>query len=184
MNAAAGPPPLTDPEPNVEFSEPELRGLGGWLVLVGIGLIGNLYYRVQGIFRDIHAFRSSSLHLMVDPNSPYHMIGFIPLLGLEFCGHVALVVAVGLLIYFFVSKTRLFPRLYIAYLWAFAAFDACDVALVRLQVQGAPSEHFRQSMIHGALFRQEYQAFVLIGGAILWTSYMLKSRRVQQTFVN
>lgn len=164
------------------YSYPNLSGLGGWLVVVGIALFLNLFFRLHGIFKDIGAYTSSSRHLLTDPSSPFHVAGYVPLLRFEFSGHAILLVADACLIYLYFSKRRSFPSWFITYLWAFAVFALADAVFVQLGAESASSPRFKQLMSQN-IFRQESQTLGVFAAAILWTFYMLKSRRVKQTFL-
>jgi hypothetical protein len=163
-------------------SYPNLSGLGGWLAVVGIALFLNLFFRLHGIFKDIGAYTSSARHLLTNPASPFHIAGYVPLLRFEFSGHTILLVADACLIYLYFSKRRSFPSWYVTYIWAFAVFALADAVFVQLGMESASSQRFKQLMSQN-IFRDEAQTLGAFAAATVWTLYMLKSRRVKQTFL-
>lgn len=168
-SSAEIPPPI--------LSEPRLRGLGGWLVLVGVGLslgppvrIARILWNWEGYF-SIHVWQT----LAMPQSEQFHPL-FAPLLIFEMLGNLGLfglnVLAVG----FFFAKRKAFPRSYILLLWSTAFFLLVDQLVCRqIPFLANVGNHSNTTSMLAAL------RSVLV--AIIWSAYMLKSQRVKATFV-
>jgi len=152
----------------------ELNGLGGWLVLVGIGV-------VIGPFRLAYAFGPTYFSIFTDGTwealtttgaEHYHSL-WAPFLIGEALYNSCMVLILVYLIYLFFSKHYLFPKFYIgivAISLVFIPFDAWVGSLV------LPDEPIFDPNTMKEFMR------VLVGG-IIWVPYMLLSKRVKSTFV-
>lgn len=152
----------------------DLKGLGGWLILVGIGVIVSplrLALEIGPLFYSL--FTNGSFEYLTTPGTEaYHQLWW-PLLMFELVFNVLMLIAAVGLIYLFFSKHYLFPKVYIA------------VALISLVF--IPLDAWFGSFVitDEAMFDPETTkefVRVLIGAAI-WVPYMLVSERVKATFV-
>ena len=167
-----GPPDYASMPPLLE-SERRLDGLGGWLILVGLGLCLGPFLRVglllkswEGYF-SIHVWQAYAL----PQTDQYHPL-FAPLLVAELLFNIALVGLNVLALAMFFAKRKTFPKIYILFLCLNAAFLITD-DLISRQLPFLADRHSATVPVGTR------SAFV----AILWSAYMLKSRRVKFTFV-
>ena len=158
-------PPLLESE--------RLQGLGGWLILVGLGLCLGPFLRVglllkswEGYF-SIHVWQTYAL----PQSDQYHPL-YAPLLVGELLSNIALMGMNILALAMFFAKRKTFPKVYILLLCLGAVFLITD-DLVSRQIPFLAANH------PAAVPVGTRSAFT----AILWTSYMLKSQRVKLTFV-
>lgn len=163
---ATAPPPLP--------LSPELQGLGGWLILVGFGLcvapfarVGQMAHHWQGFF-GLNVWEECAMR----GGSQYHPL-FGPLLTFEVLGNSALLGFNLLMIGLFFAKHRIFPKAYIVLMSSNALFLLVDEMLSGAVPSVAAQDHGSSRL---ALVRTVMQA-------LLWSAYMLKSRRVKVTFV-
>lgn len=177
--------PYQAPQTNVQAPEdkiapehqlyPELVGLRGWLVLVGIGIILSpvrILFQVVPIYNNI--FSNGIWEKLTTPGgTAYHPL-WLPILSSEMFINVCLV---GVWIYIAVlyfTKKKSFPRWYIACLVFSIIFILVDAYAVRLILEDEPlfdsaaSVEFVRTIVH----------------AVIWIPYMLISKRVKATFVN
>lgn len=162
-------PYATTPTPVVD---PKLSGIGGWLILVAIGqVLGPLRFIVSMIQY------YSSLDTALLRRIPVAMLG-------EGLMNVALGLLYGYTAFLFFSTSKRFPRFFI---YQFAAaililpVNAAWVALVVSLETGAPA----WSLLENAFEPREVaQTVVAVIAACIWIPYILKSRRVANTFVN
>ena len=152
----------------------ELKGLGGWLVLVGIGVVigpfrlaygyGPMYYSIftDGTFEILTTIGSETYHPL-----------WGPLLIGEALYNSLMVLASAYLIYLFFSKHYLFPKVYIAIVGISLFFILLDAWLGSFVITDEP-------MFDSATTKEFVRT--LIGG-IIWVPYMLVSKRVKATFV-
>jgi hypothetical protein len=151
-----------------------LRGLNGWLVLVGVGVVLSPL-RMFATF--VPAFfpiltDGTWQALTVEGSEAYHPLWAPIILG-EIVFNLGLLGASGYLIYLFFSKSYLFPQAYITIVLVSAVFIPLDAWVVTFVLPGEP-------MFDPATAREFGRVFV---GAIIWIPYMLASRRVRATFV-
>jgi hypothetical protein len=152
-------------------SEP--RGIGGWLILVVIGLVLTPFRLAQGlltnhwpIFRDGHW-----AELTTAGTEAYHPM-WAPLLVFEVVGNlVMLVLPVVILVLFFRHSRR--APLAAIFMYAFSA-----LFLIVDELLGRTIPAVAESTDHESL--KELSRAVLI--AAIWIPYFLRSKRVKNTF--
>jgi hypothetical protein len=152
----------------------EYKGLSGWLILVGIGVVFapiRVLVNTVKVFHPI--FTDGIWEALTTVGSAAYNPLWGPLLIGEIIFNVAMMIALIYLIYLFFSKHYRFPMLYIAIVAISLVFIPLDAWLVSFILPNAP------------IFDQETTGEfvrVLIGG-IIWVPYMLLSKRVKATFV-
>jgi len=172
LTGKAAAAPSTDlplPQPG----EPQLEGLGGWLFLVGLGLVGTLVSRFVILSRGWEGyFTAAAWQAVATPLGEHYHPLYGPVLVLELLGNIALfgLTALALCLYF--AKRRAFPRTYIALLVSGFLFLVVDEVLSA----AIPSVAAKSDPRAGA--RLVHQA----GVAVIWIAYMLNSKRVKNTF--
>lgn len=152
----------------------ELKGLGGWLVLVGIGVVISpigLLATVVPTYKPI--FEDGTWEALTTVGSE----AYTPFIGSLLIGEIAfntiMIAASVYLIYLFFSKHYLFPKLYIGIVAASLIFIPLDAWIVTKVFPGEPmfdpetTKEFMRSLVAG----------------VIWVPYMLVSKRVQATFV-
>jgi hypothetical protein len=156
-------------------SERRLQGLGGWLILVGIGLVLNpLVILIQiGVGWESYFARDVWLEVASPRGGQYHAL-WGPLLMGELMGNLLLFGWGLLLLVLYFGKRWAFPKAYIGFLLFSFLFIALDTAFSQL----IP---FLAEQADPSSMRDVTRAAI---GAAVWCSYMVKSRRVQLTFVN
>jgi Protein of unknown function (DUF2569)/GYF domain 2 len=167
-------PPQTRASAGVDAPAPDdaakLAGIGGWLVLVAIGQVLGVVLRITGLS---HAFRSDANRELFQLY-PLMMYGEIALM-------VAFLAFMTWTTILFFQHSRRFTWFFIME-WIFlAALPVVEMAWVAYTLSASSAEVFEDLLI---IDRQEG---VQIVGAILfgsiWTAYVLRSRRVANTFV-
>jgi hypothetical protein len=166
LAAGASPPPILGSE---------LQGLGGWLILVGFGLCASVLSRAVSIARIWEGYFSVQTWQMfaVPGGESYHPL-YGPLLIFEVLGNAALFGLNVLTLCLFFSKRRQFPKVYITFLAANAGFLLID------EIGGNAIPLVATASGHEASRTDLFRAMF---AALIWGSYMLKSRRVKSTFV-
>jgi hypothetical protein len=155
-----------------ETPEKELKGIGGWLVLMAIGMVvGPLRTIVeaanQANFTDSQwvFFKSYPFGVML----AYFEIGMIwALVALSFT-----------LSYLFFMKSRYFPKAFIFVWLAPILLGVIDITLSSLVLRMSPLD------LAGEVLKQEQsgKAIGLFIGSLPWVIYLQMSRRVENTFV-
>jgi len=153
----------------------DLKGLGGWLILVGIGITISPFitsYELYSLYLPI--FQDGSFDMLTNPAYTMYIPHFETLIYIEIGINCIIILASFYLIYLFYSKNRLFPKLYIALAAFYPMFLVADAWAVNFVIPDAPI--FDEETI-----RQVTRSII---GAVIWIPYMLMSERVKNTFVN
>ena len=166
-----GPPPL----PPAVGPAAGPRGIGGWLILISIGLVLNPILVMVTIARNCSAYSLSTWNTLTVPGSDQYHGWWAPLLLFELLANMTVLIWSLLLLLLFFGKRRSFRRLYIAFL-IFAAFFAALDSIGLSRIPAAVDEFAKGSMLT-ALGRS-------IVTVAIWVPYMLVSKRVRSTFVN
>jgi hypothetical protein len=175
-------PQLNSPQLQTPSEYRQLKGLRGWLILVGFGLFLVVFFLPFAIYQDVKLFNDGTVQFLSDASSSVHIPGYSGILRFELIGQTALVGTGVCLIALFFGKSRLFPRYYIVFLIATVIFFALDYGLVMSALAtttGAARKTFDES-----LSGQGAQIVQSLIASIIWVSYMGKSKRVKATFVN
>lgn len=150
------------------------EGLGGWLILIAMGLIVFPVQQSASLIIDfLPLFREGPWEELTTPGADaYHPL-WRPLITLEIAVNVLLILFDLLLLFVFFKKSSFFPISMIAFLAANALFIVGDFFLVRL-IPGVTEKIDVASM-------QGMARAVLM--AAIGAVYFLVSRRVKNTFI-
>lgn len=152
----------------------ELKGLNGWLVLVGLGvLIAPFRMLIELSPGYLSLFRDGTWQALTSESSEFYAPYFSSVLILEIVFNVVLLFASVYLIYLYFSKHYFFPKLYILILLASLVFIPFDAWLVSLVIPGI--------QIFDTETSKEIARSFFAG--IIWIPYMLVSKRVKATFI-
>jgi len=168
----------TPPPPQVLYKAPEIKtgsqGLGGWLILVAIGLIispiriGIIELTLLGIFVD------GTWSVLSNSASEFYNPTLSLIIPIEFMFNLAFIFGFIFLIYLFFTKSSNFPRWYIAVYLANLIVIILDAVAVKIAVPGQP---LFDTQTTGEFLRS-------LAACVIWVPYMFKSKRVEATFVN
>lgn len=154
--------------------EDRIKGIGGWLILVGIGIVFSPI-RIAGHIFPVYSevFKSGVWGELTTPGSPnYHPL-WAPLLLGEIGTNLLLIAVWIFIAVLFFSKKRSFPKWYIGVMAFSLGFMVLNALSIKIVLPDAP------------LFDRE--TVVEIGrtvvAAAIWIPYMLTSERVANTFV-
>ncbi|MFC4257732.1 DUF2569 domain-containing protein [Marinobacter lacisalsi] len=152
----------------------DLKGLGGWLILVAIGVIATpIMLLVTYVPLYVPIFQDGTWDVLTTPGSgAYHPL-WGPLLVGEIVFNTILFFASLCLIYLFFSKHYLFPRVYIAIVATSLVFIPLDAWLVTIVLPSEP-------MFDPVTMKEFLRSLI---AALIWIPYMLVSKRVKATFV-
>ena len=162
-------------EKNKEIVEKENpKGLGGWLILVGIGVVFSPIRIALEAWVEIVPFLEEGYwDVYTNPDSEYFNQKLTIIFIGEITSNLCMFVASFYIVYLFFSKHYRFPFYFIIIItvaWILVLIDGLIVsyALPELEVWG------KETL--GRLVRQLITALILV-------PYMLKSKRVKATFV-
>jgi hypothetical protein len=149
----------------------EPSGIGGWLLLVAFG-------QVAGVLRLLVMLGQQ----YSDPENLEAFAQFPLLMYGELAMNLCLSIFVIVLLLLFFGKSRYFQRFFIVALLLAIASPAVNILWVALALSiqlGSPFTEFLE------FERQEKNQMILgVISALIWTPYVLKSKRVRNTFVH
>ncbi len=152
----------------------DLKGLGGWLILVGIGIVlapFRLAYEFGPMYYSI--FTDGTFEILTTAGTEaYHSLWGPLLIGEALCNSL-LVLASVYLVYLFFTKHYLFPKVYIAIIAFSLFFIPLDAWVGSFVIIDEP-------MFDPATTKEFVRT---LGSAVIWVPYMLVSKRVKATFV-
>jgi len=154
--------------------EKNLEGLGGWLILVGIGIIFSPLKIIAStfpIYSDL--FSSGNWEMVTTPGSEAYNPLWAPILLGEIFINCTLVIAWVFIAFLFFSKKSLFPKWYIGILLFTSAFILVDALAIKAVMPNEP--------VFDPYTLKEFGRTIII--AIIWVPYMLVSKRVKATFI-
>ncbi len=155
-------------------AEEDLKGLKGWLILIGLGLVlspWRLALQMGPLFYNM--FTDGTFEYLTTPGTEsYHPL-WKPILFFEMIYNGIMILSAFFLAFLFFKKHYLFPRAYIG-------FTILPVIVVPLDAWLGSLVVTNEAMFDPATLKE------LIGsllGAIIWIPYMILSKRVKATFV-
>lgn len=161
-------------EPN-QAEEKKLEGIGGWLILVAIGIIVSplrILALVIPLYADI--FRNGSWELLTTPgNEAYHPL-WLPIILGEITINAVFIIGWITIAFFFFLKKRIFPKVYIGMLLFTLSFIVMDAYAIKAVLPNDP-------VFDPDTMKELGRTLI---ASLIWIPYMLVSKRVKATFVN
>lgn len=152
----------------------DLIGLDGWLIWVGISVIITPIRLLPNFFTEAElVWTSVSWNFLFNPEVESILRLTSYLLIFEFTYGTILMVLLLVQIYLFFTKHKKFPAFFIGILILFLIFKPIDSFLVNYLYPG--QSFFNPEAIVSYLYNSIY--------AMIWIPYMLRSKRVKNTFV-
>ena len=154
--------------------EKSLEGIGGWLILVAIGLILSplrLLMLILTTYPDI--FSTGAWEALTTQGSEAYSPLWAPIIIGEILVNSALILAWLYIGYMFFTKSRHFPRWYIGMTLFSLLFIVADALAIKLVL---PDEVFDPDTA-----KEFARGLIMVG---IWVPYMLVSKRVKATFLN
>lgn len=158
----------------IPLGDRHLVGIGGWLILLAIGVTMRPFILVSGMVADMGLVRDLPTWItLTDSESVGYNAGFAWLAWAEFFVHGLLIVWSVVLVPQFFRLKATAPRAQIAFFITFATWLLVDqIAAGLIMPSGNPSDQARQ-------IGQMIGAWI---GPAVWVAYLLNSRRVRATF--
>ncbi|MCH8500443.1 MAG: DUF2569 domain-containing protein [Aliidiomarina sp.] len=154
--------------------EKEVKGLGGWLLLLALGLFLTPIRLLSVDLPMFNALLSSiDVEQFTTPGSEFYHPWWLTIVRFEMFYHFAMLIASLYLIYLFFSKHHWFPRVYITVLSVSIVYVLVDSWMVSLLFGEQP-------LVERATWIDLVRLLIT---ACIWIPYLLLSKRVQNTFV-
>ena len=179
-------PPQAAPQVTPSFNQPasssagattsgsQLKGLGGWLILIGFGLIIGPIRQIIALSSGYKPYLDTDLfERLTTPSSSSYIPNFKFLFYGEIIVSIFLILLSFYLLFLFFTKSKKFPKNYIFISLFIILYIPVDAFLVTTVVPNA-------NVVDGEMVKSFFQT--LISGAI-WIPYMMKSERVKNTFI-
>lgn len=148
--------------------------IGGWLILLAIGLVLSPIRLIFTLFTThFPIFTGDSWIALTTESSQYYISGFGPLLIVEVIGNLICLALSLYLLRLFFSRQRSFPKWYIGTMFFYLAFITLDSLAVSIIM---PHVSFLDKGI----------IFSILGSVLalsIWGTYLIKSQRSQRTFI-
>jgi hypothetical protein len=156
-----------------EAENHKLKGLGGWLLLVGLGvLLAPINLTIGLLSSTSSMFNDGTWELLTNPTSESYIPYFSALIIFEILAGLILTLISIYMMYLFFSKHYLFPKIFISFYLAsliFVLFDSWVIAVI-----------FNTPIFDADNARELGRQLIII---LIWIPYMLVSKRVKITFV-
>jgi hypothetical protein len=148
-------------------------GIGGWLILVTIGLVLTSLRLASVLATDFAPLFSDEIWTpLTSPDSPAYNPYFKAIIFYEITGNVIVMLAPVLLLTLLFIQKRSFPKLMIGFLIFSATFGLLDTMLAFKVYEPDTASKFE---MYGEVART-------ILSAAIWIPYFLISKRVKNTF--
>ncbi len=161
-----------DPQPQVGETHNSISAIGGWLILLAIGLCLGPLRLVYGIWETMPSYANDEwLNLTSRTGEAYNPL-WAPMLLFELAGNLGLLVFTGLLVLLLFKRRTSFPTVYILYSVAAIAFLTADRALMQLvpTIEEKLKIDLTRDLVRAAVF------------AVIWSFYLKRSVRSRSTF--
>jgi transglutaminase-like putative cysteine protease len=164
------------PPPIPSFSDPKLQGLGGWLILLGIGLVGAIIMQIVLFVKLGPIYSTSNWRAITDSANPAFDAMTAPMLLFELFTRLTLFCFAILLVVFFFQKRRIFPLLAVIYLSLQFVATSVDVGLAQTRKVTTVTTN-----VHPQATTAVGPTFLSL---VIWSLYFSRSKRVKLTFQN
>lgn len=154
--------------------EKQLEGIGGWLIIIAIGIVLTpirVVYNMWLVYPQI--FSDGTWETLTTQGTPSYHPFWGPILVCEIGINTLLIVAWLFMAYLFFSKKKMFPKMYIFMMLFSLVFIVLDAFAIKIVIPDM------------AIFDPETtkEVFRSVIGVAIWVPYMLVSKRVRNTFV-
>ena len=148
-------------------------GIGGWLILLAIGICLSPLLVIKGISESLRVLSAENWDAITTPGSPaYHPL-FGSLVIAELLVQATLLVGSVVALVFFFRKSPRFPAFMIGLMIAGVAYMVIDTIAASLIIPPAYA---------GPLGQQLAEMARVVIPTLIWVAYLARSKRVRNTF--
>lgn len=152
----------------------DYSGLGGWLVLVQIGLYFGLINLLVQLFQySLPAVAPETWNMITSKDSEFYHPLWRPLLTFELTYNILFLLFIAYILINFYRKKSIVPRLMIISYIVTVVVGIIDTAILNQIPMAAELED-------GSSYREIFKSLVTCA---IWIPYFLKSERVKNTFI-
>lgn len=154
--------------------EKKLEGLGGWLILIGLGIVFSPLKIIALVFSTYsEIFSNDAWEVLTKPGTDAYNPLWGPILIGEILINTILVVAWVFIAFLFFTKKKVFPKWFIGILLFTLIFILIDALAIKLVLPNEP--------IFDEETAKEFVRTLII--SLIWIPYILISKRVKATFI-
>lgn len=159
------------PKEEIEQSNNDLAGIGGWLILPAIFVLIQPFRVIYDMYGTLDAYAINTWTLLTTTSDFYNAL-WAPYLLLALASNLALIVFGFLILVMFYATKKGFPRIYISFMILSLVIHTLDLLGANM-IPAAASELTSKDTFD--LIKQ----YIV---SIIWISYFLVSKRVRATF--
>jgi hypothetical protein len=155
--------------------EKNLEGIGGWLILVAIGIVITpirIIMLVITTYSEI--FSTGTWEALTTQGSEVYSPLWAPILIGEILINSGIILVWLYMAYLFFSKKKSFPKLYIGIAVFSLIFIIADAFAIKLVLPSEP-------VFDPDTVKELMRSLIMV---VIWVPYMLVSKRVKTTFIN
>ncbi len=159
----------------MENEEKNLEGIGGWLILVAIGIIVTpirLIMLIMSTYSEI--FSTGVWEALTTQGGDAYSPLWAPILIGEVLINCGMLLVMLYMAYLFFSKKVVFPKWYIGLAVASLVFIIADAFAIKLVLPNEP-------VSATDTIKELMRSLVMV---VVWVPYMIISKRVKATFIN
>lgn len=150
------------------------KGLGGWLILIGIGVVLSPIRLSYFLFKTVlPIFTNGTWEALTNEESISYSVYWAPIIIFELVFNVAMLLWSFYLIYLFFTKHYRFPLMYIIAVAVSLCVIIIDSAACKLVIPNRP-------MFDSDTSKELFRALFTL---IIWGLYLFKSERSRLTFI-
>lgn len=156
-------------------TDQELTGIGGWLLLLGLGIVGSVVKNAYELYSVYYPLMISEKWEQIRaPGSEHYNALLSKFIYIEMFSISLLIIVNIYVVYLFVMRKKYFPLMFVALI--LLSFAMTVVSVISFSV----------IMPTGKVFDQETIASFIgsVFNFIVWVPYLRWSRRARLTFVN
>ena len=153
-------------------TDTEPSGLAGWLLLIPIGLVTGIFRMSKAVLTTLNGLTSDDAWTALMTPPTYHPL-LVPLLLFQIVASALFAVASIALLYLYLRKSQHFPRMFVVYLSLSVAYVLIYRAVGGFVPAAAEVLNTRAGWV---------ELVVAATAAAVWIPYILRSRRVKNTF--
>ncbi len=163
---------MLEAEDDIKKSSP--YKIGGWLILLAIGLVVNPIRLIVTLFTThVPIITGDSWGLLTTESSQYYISGFGPLLIAEIIGNLLCLVLSLYLLRLFFKRQQSFPKWYIRTIFFYLIFITIDSLAASIII---PNSSFLDKETIVSIFS-------CVFALSIWGTYLMKSQRSKNTFI-
>lgn len=146
------------------------KKIGGWLIVWAVGLLVSITILLQNLkVFDTEIFGSDRIDLSTIPSNVISSLNFT-----YYSLYVILILFTACVVLFFLKK-HYFPRAYIICVITIILYNILDYILSYPLIEN--------QLISWKISYLEQSVLQSVGGAIIWIPYLIRSKRVKETFI-